>query len=141
MKKLIFLDFDGVLHPNFSQGREYFRRMGYLLDALDGVAGSRSSFLRVGVSTGLEGVLLQKLPKSLVQLDTGVTPMVEPGRLQRYLEICAYLKSIRRKLDWRALHDATNESLNGCAELIGCDGRTGIDEAIAVRFRGWLNER
>jgi hypothetical protein len=35
MKKLLFLDIDGVLHPNFSQEGEYFSRASYLVDALD----------------------------------------------------------------------------------------------------------
>ena len=34
--KLIFLDFDGVLHPNFCQEEHYFSRIGYLMAALDG---------------------------------------------------------------------------------------------------------
>jgi hypothetical protein len=140
MKKLIFLDFDGVLHPNFSLGREYFSQMGYLLDALDGFAED----VEIIISSSWrfhwpEDVLLQKLPKSLAALITGATPMVEPGRHQRYREIQAYLGSRSEQHDWRALDDAKNEFPKGCVELIGCDGWIGIDEAIVLRLRGWLN--
>ena len=36
MNKLLFLDFDGVLHPNFSREKEYFNRIDLLLEALVG---------------------------------------------------------------------------------------------------------
>jgi hypothetical protein len=140
MKKLLFLDFDGVLHPNFSLEREYFSRMGYLLDALDGVIVN----VEIIISSSWrfqwpEDVLLQKLPKPLSSLVTGVTPMVEPGRHQRYREIQTYLSSRSDQLNWRALDDAANEFPEHCTELIGCDGRIGIDEAIVMRLRGWLH--
>ncbi len=38
MNKLLFLDFDGVLHPNFSRERDYFNRINLLLEALVGNA-------------------------------------------------------------------------------------------------------
>ena len=64
--------------------------------------------------------------------------MVEPGRHQRYREICAYLKSHRDRADWRALDDAVNEFPKGCVELIDCDGRVGLDDGNATRLRVWL---
>jgi hypothetical protein len=69
MKKLIFLDFDGVLHPNFILGNHYFSQMGYLLDALDGFGED----VEIIISSSWrfhwpEDVLLQKLPKPLEAL-------------------------------------------------------------------------
>jgi hypothetical protein len=140
MRKLIFLDFDGVLHPNFSLGRDNFSQAGYLLDALDGFAGE----VEIIISSSWrfhwpEDVLLQKLPKPLAAFVAGVTPMVEPGRHQRYREIHAFLSSRPGQHDWRALDDAINEFPKGCAELIECDGRKGLDDFSAARLRSWLN--
>jgi hypothetical protein len=142
MKKLIFLDFDGVLHPNFSLGREYFSQMGYLLGALDGFAGD----VEIIISSSWrfqwpEDVLLQKLPKPLAVLVTGVTPMVGPGRYQRYREINAYLESRPCQHDWRALDDAINEFPGDCTELIACDGRVGLNGLNTSRLLAWLNVR
>lgn len=140
MKKLIFLDFDGVLHPNFSPEGEYFSQAGYLLDALDGFAEDVeiviSSSWRFHWSTN---AILQMLPKGLARLVTGITPIGEPGRHQRYREIKAYLTSRIGQHDWRALDDAVNEFPKDCAELIECDGRIGLDDLSAVRLRRWLD--
>ena len=80
MKKLIFLDFDGVLHPNFSPEGEYFSQASYLLDALDGFAENVeiviSSSWRFHWSTS---AILQMLPKPLASLVTGITPIGEPA--------------------------------------------------------------
>jgi hypothetical protein len=142
MKKLIFLDFDGVLHPNFSVGNDYFSQAGYLLDALDGFAGEVEIIISSSWRFHWPGdVLLRKLPKTLAVLVTGVTPRVEPGRHQRYREIHAYLRSRSGRHEWRALDDAVNEFPKGCVELIECDGRIGLDDLSAARLRGWLNAR
>ena len=141
MKKLIFLDFDGVLHPNFSQEGDYFSQTGFLLDALNGIAGD----VEIIISSSWrfhwpKDVLLKKLPKPLALLVTGVTPMVEPGRHQRYREIHGYLRSRLGRLDWRALDDAANEFPKGCAELIECDGRVGLDDTSVAQLRKWLRQ-
>jgi hypothetical protein len=141
-KKLLFLDFDGVLHPNFSQEAEYFSRTRYLIDALDGFDGD----IEIVVSSSWrlhwpEDVILQMLPKAIAPLVTGFTPEVEPGRHQRYREIKAYLESRSGQHDWRALDDAVNEFPTGCAELIECDGRVGLDDLRSDRLRLWLDGR
>ena len=142
MTKLIFLDFDGVLHPNFSSGSEYFSHAGYLRDALDGFAEGVeiviSSSWRFHWSTT---AILQRLPKPLASMVTGITPIGEPGRHQRYREIQAYLSSRMGQYDWRALDDAVNEFPKDCAELIECDGRIGLDDLSAARLRVWLKAR
>ena len=137
--KLLFLDFDGVLHPNFCQEEHYFSRTDYLLAALDGFADA----VEVIISSSWRfhwpaDVLLQKLPASLAPLVVGFTPEVDPGWHQRYREIHAYLKSRRGHFDWRALDDAYSEFPKNCAELIRCDGRIGLDDLTAAQLRLWL---
>ena len=137
--KLIFLDFDGVLHPNFCQEEHYFSRIGYLMAALDWFKDD----VEVIISSSWRfhwpaDVLLQKLPASLAPLVVGFTPEVDPGRDQRYREIHSYLKFRRGHADWRALDDADNEFPKGCRELIRCEGRTGLDDSTVARLRLWL---
>ena len=137
--KLIFLDFDGVLHPNFCQEEHYFSRIGYLMAALDGFKDD----VEVIISSSWRfhwpaDVLLQKLPASLAPLVVGFTPEVDPGRHQRYREIHSYLKFRRGHADWRALDDADKEFPKGCRELIRCEGRTGLDDSTVARLRLWL---
>jgi len=137
--KLIFLDFDGVLHPNFCHEEHYFSRTGYLMAAIDGFKDD----VKVIISSSWRfhwpaDVLLQKLPASLAPLLVGFTPEVDPGRHQRYREIHAYLKFRRGHADWRALDDADNEFPKGCRELIRCEGRTGLDDSTVARLRLWL---
>lgn len=142
MKKLIFLDFDGVLHPNFSQEGEYFSRTSYLVDALDGFAGDVEIIISSSWRFHWPGdVLRQMLPRSFAPMVTGFTPEVEPGKYQRYREICTYLKSKQDQTDWRALDDAIEEFPKGCRELIRCAGRVGLDRLAVERLRFWLNGR
>lgn len=46
MNKLLFLDFDGVLNPNFSREQEYFSRADLLVEALN----SHTNELKIVVS-------------------------------------------------------------------------------------------
>jgi hypothetical protein len=137
--KLLFLDFDGVLHPNFCQEGHYFSRSNYLIEALDGF----SDQVEVIISSSWRfhwpaDVLVQKLPAALAPLVVGLTPEVAPGPHQRFREIQAYLKSRRGHPDWRALDDADNEFPKGCSELIRCDGRVGLDNSAVASLRLWL---
>ena len=103
MNKLLFLDFDGVLHPNFSREKEYFNRIDLLLEALVG----NTSGLEIIVSSSWRlhftfAEILGYLPDQLSVLVSGATPEVVPGRHQRYREIRAHLKRYEGIPDWRA---------------------------------------
>jgi hypothetical protein len=142
MRKLLFLDFDGVLHPNFSQEAEYFSRVPYLMKALEGFTND----VEVIVSSSWRfhwppDELLKMLPSSLADLVTGFTPEVEPGRFQRYREIRAYLQSLRSQPKWRALDDVAGEFPRGSSGLIHCDGRIGFEGMVALRLRLWLEAK
>ena len=138
--KLLFLDFDGVLHPNFSKPTEYFSRVDALMEVVD----TRITELNVIISSSWRfhhsyEELLAKLPESLRLIVKGVTPQVGPGQYQRHREIHAYLRRNRSTPDWRALDDDLREFPKGCRELIACDGRVGVAEESANQLRDWLD--
>jgi hypothetical protein len=139
MKKLLFLDFDGVLHPNFCQSQDYFSRVDLLIEAID----DRGSELVIIISSSWRfhhsfDEILGYLPSALQRLISGVTPEVEPGCYQRYREICAYLSQYEGSPDWRALDDDVREFPKDCQKQIICNGRIGIDNVGLQLLRNWL---
>jgi hypothetical protein len=139
MNKLLFLDFDGVMHPNFSQGQEYFSRADLLVEALNGHANG----LNIVISSSWRfhfsfEAILNRFPQQLRDLVAGATPEVEPGRHQRYREILAYLKQYSVIADWRALDDDIAGFPLDCRQLITCDGLVGLDSKSALRLRHWI---
>jgi len=139
MNKLLFLDFDGVLHPNFSQGRDYFSRVDILMEAL----GLHAAGVEVIISSSWRfhytlGELFSFLPEELRRLVSGATPEVEPGPHQRHREILAFLIGRSGHPDWRALDDDLSGFPKDCPELIVCDGKIGIDNDSAQGLRAWL---
>lgn len=137
--KMLFLDFDGVLHPNFSKTTEYFSRADWLIEVLD----DAPIELAVIISSSWRfhhpfKELIRYLPDKLRGLVWAVTPEVEPGPQQRYREILAYLARCRGNPDWRALDDDTTGFPKDCRELITCDGRTGLDRKSAKQLQFWL---
>ena len=138
MKRLVFLDFDGVLHPNFSTAEEHFVKAERLLAALDGF----ESEVAIVVSSSWRfqyewRELLGVMPKAIGALAAGATPEVEPVRHQRYREIRAYLAR-RPMADWRAIDDDLLGFPGDCSNLIACDGRVGFDDDAAALLRAWL---
>ena len=139
MKKLLFLDFDGVLHPYFGPEQNYFCRLDFLIETL----GSNTKGLEVIISSSWRfhyplDEILGYFPESMQTLITGATPEVESGRHQRYREICAYLSQYKRARDWRALDDDIIGFPKNCTQLIACDHRVGFDSKGAKRLQLWL---
>ena len=139
MSKLLFLDFDGVLHPNFCPAQNHFSRTDFLMEAISECSGT----LEVAISSSWRfhyslDEILSYLPKALRDQISGATPEVEPGRHQRYREINAYLTQYKEEPDWRALDDDLAGFPKGCPELIVCDGRVGIDSECVLSLRTWM---
>jgi hypothetical protein len=142
MKKLLFLDFDGVLHPNFCQSQDYFSRVDLLIEAID----DRKAELEIIISSSWRfhhsfDEILGYLPRALQRLISGVTPEVEPGRHQRYREICEYLSQREGSPDWRALDDDIREFPKGCPKLIVISGRSGLNNTSGNLLRHWLDRK
>jgi len=136
MNKLLFLDFDGVLHPTHFAGEDPFNRVHLLEEAL------ADSDLRIVISSSWRFThsleKLQKLlPSSISNLVIGVTGSPVIGKHPRYQEIQTFLQS-HGACNWRAIDDSYWEFPNNCQELIRCNANTGITDKQILELRQWL---
>ena len=137
MNKLLFLDFDGVLHPTHFAGEDPFNRVHLLEEPL-----ARSD-LGIVISSSWRFThsieKLQKLlPSSISNLVIGVTGAPVIGKHPRYQEIQTFLKSHGHS-NWRALDDSYWEFPSPCPELIRCNPNTGISEKQIQELNQWIN--
>ncbi|QWE09844.1 HAD domain-containing protein [Polynucleobacter sp. es-EL-1] len=136
MDRILFLDFDGVLHPTHFAGEDPFNRV-HLLEAalvnqpLGIVISSSWRFTH-----SLEK-LRKLLPNSIAQLVIGTTGAAVIGKHPRYQEIQAYLHSYGQA-HWCALDDSYWEFPTPCPELIRCNPNTGITEKQIALLTTWL---
>ena len=132
----LFLDFDGVLHPNGAQVEDYFCRVDFLALTiaefdLDVVISSswrfHLSFKR----------LLEYFPEPFRGKISGVTGEACIGRNSRWKELQEYIR-VHGNNNWRALDDSGFEFPPECPELILCDGARGVQERDLTTLRRWL---
>jgi hypothetical protein len=136
--KLLFLDFDGVLHPISAEDDAHFCRASLLASALAGFEG----IVQVVISSDMRGFytldeLKAMLPAELAKHVIGVTPLCSGKRL---VEIRAFAADHAPDADWRALDDDFLSFPKGFRQLIRCDGFVGFDDACATALRTWLTE-
>jgi hypothetical protein len=137
--KLLFLDFDGVLHPNHCDDDQWFSNLNHFLAFLDRCPEAP----RIVVSSSWRfhytwDELLAFFPERFHVLMAGTTGPVIPGRLSRFREIQAYLDDYRGWEDWRALDDCAWEFPDDCPQLIRCDGARGLDDRALASLAAWL---
>ncbi len=137
MEPLLFLDFDGVLHPTSGRPNDRFCRGELLGEAL---AGSRCAIV---ISSSWRhhyslGELIEALPSSLRDRVIGATGDPHVGRWPRYNEIATYLRQVGGGAAWRALDDSWIEFPEACAQLIVCDPNVGFAGTQAAQLRRWL---
>ena len=137
MNKLLFLDFDGVLHPTQLTSESPFNRVHILEEALTdhqpGIVISSSWRF----THNLEKI--QKvLPSSIASLIVGATGSPVVGKYPRFNEISTYLR-INGQADWKALDDSYWEFPSPCTELIRCNPNTGLTEKQATEIKNWLS--
>jgi hypothetical protein len=132
-RRLLFLDFDGVLHVGADRP---FRRAAILAEALGCACCSIviSSSWRTGRSVSELSALL---PPALGNRIVAHTGDALAGKYQRQQEIEAFLADEPERPDWRALDDSTIEFVDR-ARLISCDPRTGFSDAQAKAISSWL---
>lgn len=131
-RTLIFLDFDGVLHPNFCAEDVYFAHAQALADAI----GTAEVAIVISSSWRFHCKLrdlVERLPEPLGRRIIGSTGEACIGRYSRHSEILGYLAAHRIRSRWIALDDSAWEFPPDCRELIHCDGSTGIGERELAR--------
>ena len=138
-QKILFLDFDGVLHPTAEHLSQPFSRATFLADFLESVP-----FCEIVISSSWRfSYSLQEmvgmLPISLRERVRATTGNAYIGRHARYQEIKAYLGQLRyRNITWRALDDFLMEFPEGLPELIYCNPNFGIQDEQTLKLEKWL---
>lgn len=139
LRKILFLDFDGVLHPAWGNSLPEFVHAHALAQALVGWPCEI-----VISSTWREHYSLAQLKQFLVPelagRVIGVTGQDPNGRYARHKTILQYLATVGEEVDWRALDDSGGE-FHECPNLILCDGSVGLQPAQVEQVIGWLGDR
>jgi len=135
--KLLFLDFDGVLHSTTTSIENLFQRASLLNELLVELPCPIviSSSWRFHLELG---DIKSKFVDPLSSLIIGKTGPPEIGRWPRYSEIKKYLTLNKPLMDWRALDDAFLEFPDDCQELILCHPKNGLSEKEIMKLRSWL---
>jgi len=136
-RKTLFLDFDGVLHPNFCLPHEAFSLAPRLAETLAG------SNVQIFIASSWRfdhslSELQRLLPKELAERVVGTTGEPYEGEFARWNEIC---ESVRHHgiISWRILDDSKLEFPSAlCPELILCDGRRGLTRTECAAISRWL---
>lgn len=136
-EKLLFLDFDGVLHPTHFAGESPFNKVGLLEEALLEAAPKIVISSSWRFTHQLEKIN-KLLPSGISKLIIGTTGAPVIGKHPRFQEIQAYLK-VHGSSDWKALDDSYWEFPSPCPELIRCNPNTGISDKQILELHKWLS--
>lgn len=143
---ILFLDFDGVLHPDpCPAGARLFEHAPRLEQAL-------APFdVDIVLSTSWRSlapleVLAARLPPALAARVVGTTPHFSAisgaaGRLfpyPRQAECVAWLRDRAQSRPWLALDDRPDWFEPYCERLIVCDSRSGLDDEVLARLASAL---
>ncbi len=130
---MLFLDFDGVLHPAFCPDEEHFCRRPLFESVM-----RRFPDVRIVISSSWRRVyaidyLRSRFSRDIAERIVGTTQLWVPDEsLNRLQEIVAYIE--RKGLEhaaWLALDDSAFEFPTHCANLLLCDSRVGLTEERA----------
>ncbi len=135
--KVLFLDFDGVLHPT-SHGSAFFSQMNLLEEAI----GNKSCQIVISSSWRFHmdiAKLRDRFSSHMQERILGVTGEPYIGSYARFHEIDAYVQEQGIE-DWCALDDAYWEFPKDCDQLIRCNPNTGLTVSEVNRLKAWLKD-
>ena len=144
---ILFLDFDGVLHPDpCYQTKRLFEnapRLAAVLDPFAEVCVVLSTSWRTGKTLD---AMVAPLPQPLRERVIGVTPLASafspPPHLMPYRRHAECVQWMRTNgqddRDWIALDDRASWFSPACEFLIVCDSQAGFNEEAAGRLRSSL---
>lgn len=139
MEKLLFLDFDGVLHPSSGFEEIAFNKADDLAQILVknpcNIVISSSWRFHYSIDQ-----LKSRLPLEIQGLICGTTGDPHYGKWPRFHEIKNYMVQRNIVADWRALDDSFIEFPVHCEELIICNPNIGISEKELAILRQWLEQ-
>jgi len=138
VKKIIFLDFDGVLHKTTSSEDQLFNKLDLLAEVMQtnpcSIVVSSSWRFHHDISK------LKEYLRPISKLIIGTTGEPFIGKFPRYNEIKEYVLKNSPLANWRALDDSFLEFPKDCIELILCNGKTGLTEKEAITLSYWLKK-
>lgn len=139
MMRVLFLDFDGVLHPTSGPVCKRFELANPLAECLDGQE------CEVIISSSWRHSwtfpeLLSLFPTKLASKVAGTTGEAHIGAYARFHEIQSWLQAqaSRQKANWRALDDCGWEFPPETPELIACNPNTGLSGKELQTLLQWL---
>ena len=136
--KILFLDFDGVLHPSMCDIKKYLSHAPLLAALIT----EYPCQIVISSSWRFQYTLEEikkMLPKAISQQVIGMTGEAYPGAYQRYNEIKFYLLVHGKSLaDWKALDVTQNEFPADCKNLIICSHLTGLGQKQIQELKKWL---
>ena len=152
MRKTLYLDFDGVLHPNMTTKSRRFIHLEALCCVLRNGPQVASGRDAVKLGSGLIEIVISSswrfqftlvelkafFPMDLRQFVTGTTGPAFVGKHARWEEIRQHVRT-HRVGDWRALDDSAFEFPRHCRELILCNGATGLMPEQLLALDEWLS--
>ena len=135
---VLFLDFDGVLHPNLPKEDELFCRVP-LLSALEEID------VEIVISSSWRfqsslPELKQLFPPMLARKIVGVTGAALNGKYSRFREIQRYAIHADISENFIALDDSHWWFPPHCRQLIVCDGAIGLTTDVASTTMARLQE-
>ena len=135
--KVVYLDFDGVLHPSSPVMDGLFSR-SHLLEPL-----FENSDTSIVISSSWRFThsleqLKAKLPSPLAQRVIDMTGNAVIGKHARYQEILNHARQLDPATAWCAVDDSYWEFPTSCKELIRCNPNTGIGPKEVAQLRTWL---
>ena len=136
--KIVYLDFDGVLHPSTPTNEGLFSRAALLEPAFENTRCSIVISSSWRFTHSLDN-LRKKLPSFLAQRVVDTTGAAVIGKHARYQEITAHAYSHDDVILWRALDDSHWEFPVNCSELIHCNPNTGIGPKEITKLAAWLS--
>jgi hypothetical protein len=137
-EKLLFLDFDGVLHPTHFSGESPFSR-ALLLEETLALFSPKIVISSSWRFTHHLEKLQKTVPTFISNLIIGATGAAVVGKHPRFTEIQNYLQGYG-SVDWRALDDSYWEFPNPCPRLIRCNPNTGITDRQVLELNQWLGQ-
>ena len=135
--KVLFLDFDGVLHPT-THGTVLLSQLPLLESTLESCDYTMviSSSWRFHMEID---ALKNHFSPALHNKIMGITGEAYIGAYARFHEINAYVLQHGIK-DWRALDDSYWEFPQGCGHLIRCNPNSGLTQREVKVLSEWLSQ-
>jgi len=136
VKKILFLDFDGVLHSTSTAEHLLFSKLDLLAEAIS----NNPCRIVISSSWRFHNDLdhLKSFLPTIQEFIVGTTGDAFIGKWPRYNEIKQYLNRYDPRADWRALDDSFLEFPKYCQELILCQEKEGLTEKQLLELRTWL---